>query len=372
MMENNVLTKIYEEQEVAFREGISGSEVRIDEVARFCGWTQTKKDKEYIRWETVNGFLFELGFSQPVGKGDFIPEYIMYPLIGKANNDRATQFMLWVGKVLVEIRQNGAYVSPDITPLQEEKLDKFSTNKKIKSTFKFCNIEEIEAEFKECMIYYKNKDGKEKNAIQNTVINALNDRKQTLIDSGKGSFALVLAEVVNTISKKKTETSNKRNGQTIRYKNGIINKQTQIINEKDEALNNLENTIAYLNPDIEDFTMVPKHPFSTNYMTKTIIDNYGKLRTVTSDEYRNWQNSFPNYIIANEDHIDWDRKIYLWLRFDALERFDADNMIKSFQDQLARQYNANDNNVQIREATINKVVKSYGEGKIYYIIRNVD
>jgi len=47
-------------------------------------------------------------------------------------------------------------------------------------------------------------------------------------------------------------------------------------------------------------------------------------------------------------------------------------MIKSFQDQLARFYGANDNNVQIREATINKVVKSYSEGKIYYIIKNVE
>jgi len=47
-------------------------------------------------------------------------------------------------------------------------------------------------------------------------------------------------------------------------------------------------------------------------------------------------------------------------------------MCKSAIDQIARQYNANDGNVQIREATINKIVKSYGEGRIYYIIRNVD
>ena len=376
MMENNVLTKIYEEQEVAFREGISGSEVRIDEVARFCGWTQTKKDKEYIRWETVNGFLFELGFSQPVGKGDFIPEYIMYPLIGKANNDRATQFMLWVGKVLVEIRQNGAYVSPDITPLQEEKLDKYSTNKKIKNTFKFCNIESIEQEFKECMIYYKNKDGKEKNAIQNTVINALNDRKQTLIDSGKGSFALVLAEVVNTISKKKTETSNKRNGQTIRYKNGIIDKQTQIINEKDEELSNLESKIAYLNPSIEEYMVVHTHGISENYLYEKVFSDYkGEYITVKTNTYKNWIRNFPSHQVTPKEelNVDWDRPIVVFIKFDCMPRFDKQNLLKASIDQLiGREYAENDNIIDKMIVEKNKDVESYKDGKIYFYIRNAD
>ena len=107
-------------------------------------------------------------------------------------------------------------------------------------------------------------------------------------------------------------------------------------------------------------------------MTKTIIDDNGKMKTVTSDEYRRWQNNFPNEVISHEEHIDWNSKIYIWLRFDAIESMDCDNMCKSIIDQIARFYNANDNNVQIREATINKVVKSYGEGQIYYIIRNVE
>jgi len=377
MMENNnVLTKIYEEQEVAFREGVSGSEVRIDEVARFCGWTQTKKDKEYIRWETVNGFLFELGFSQPVGKGDFIPEYIMYPLIGKANNDRATQFMLWVGKVLVEIRQNGAYISPDITPQQEEKLDKFSTNKKIKNTFKFCNIESIEQEFKECMIYYKNKDGKEKNAIQNTVINALNDRKQTLIDSGKGSFALVLAEVVNTISKKKTETSNKRNGQTIRYKNGIIDKQTQIINEKDEELSNLESKIAYLNPSIEEYMVIHTHGISENYLYEKVFSDYkGEYITVKTNTYKNWIKNFPSHQVTPKEelNVDWNRPIVVFIKFDCMPRFDKQNLLKASIDQLiGREYSENDNIIDKMIVEKNKDVESYKDGKIYFYIRNAD
>jgi len=88
------------------------SEVRIDEVAKFCGWIETKDNKEYVMFRRVNKFLNELGFSAQVSKGDFIPEYIMYPLIGKANNKNATQFMIWVGQILTEIRQTGSYKLP--------------------------------------------------------------------------------------------------------------------------------------------------------------------------------------------------------------------------------------------------------------------
>jgi len=376
MENNNVLTRIYEEREVAFRENNGQNEVRIDEVARFCGWTRiANSGNEVIRWERVNGFLKDLSCPQ-VGTGDFIPEYIMYPLIGKANNDRATQFMLWVGKVLVEIRQNGAYVSPDITPLQEEKLDKYSTNKKIKNTFKFCNIESIEQEFKECMIYYKNKDGKEKNAIQNTVINALNDRKQTLIDSGKGSLALVLAEVVNTISKKKTETSNKRNGQTIRYKNGIIDKQTQIINEKDEELSNLESKIAYLNPSIEEYMVVHTHGISENYLYEKVFSDYkGEYITVKTNTYKNWIRNFPSHQVTPKEelNVDWDRPIVVFIKFDCMPRFDKQNLLKASIDQLiGREYAENDNIIDKMIVEKNKDVESYKDGKIYFYIRNAD
>jgi prophage antirepressor-like protein len=121
----NLETRNFEGQEVGFRIGVDGqSEVRINEVAKFCGWTQIKKEKEYIRWETVKSYLNELGYSQQVGKGDFIPEYIMYPLIGKANNERATKFMLWVGKVLTEIRANGGYIASTATKKQVNELNK--------------------------------------------------------------------------------------------------------------------------------------------------------------------------------------------------------------------------------------------------------
>ena len=105
----NLITREYNGVEVHFEIIDGESYVAIEDVARFCGWTDIKNGKEYIRWNRVNGHLKELGVSPQVEKNYFIPEYIMYPLIGKAKNEQSTQFMLWVGKVIAEIRQNGGY-----------------------------------------------------------------------------------------------------------------------------------------------------------------------------------------------------------------------------------------------------------------------
>ena len=92
-----------------------------------------------------------------------IPEGDVYRLIIKSKLPEAEKFEKWVFEdVLPSLRQNGAYISKDITPEQELKLDKYSTNKKIRNTFKSCGLELIENEYRECMLYHKNKDGKEK------------------------------------------------------------------------------------------------------------------------------------------------------------------------------------------------------------------
>jgi len=70
------------------------SEERIDEVAKFCGWTRMKGKKEYLMWDRVNVYLNNSGFPQMCGKDDYIPEHIMYALIGKAKSVKATR--LWI------------------------------------------------------------------------------------------------------------------------------------------------------------------------------------------------------------------------------------------------------------------------------------
>ena len=45
--------------------------LNAEDVARGWGFTQTKNGVEYVKWERVNGYLKEFGFSPQVGKGDF-------------------------------------------------------------------------------------------------------------------------------------------------------------------------------------------------------------------------------------------------------------------------------------------------------------
>ena len=64
--------------------------LNLDNVARGLGFTQVKSGVEYVRWETVNGYISEMGFSQLAGK-DFIPENIFFRLAMKAKNEWKSQ-----------------------------------------------------------------------------------------------------------------------------------------------------------------------------------------------------------------------------------------------------------------------------------------
>ena len=86
--------------------------LNAEDVARGFGFTQTKNGAEYIRWETVNGYLRGFGFSQHVGKDNFLPENMVYRLGFKASNETAQKFQaLLADEVIPAIRKTGGYIS---------------------------------------------------------------------------------------------------------------------------------------------------------------------------------------------------------------------------------------------------------------------
>lgn len=88
--------------------------VNAEDTAIGFGWTQEKNGKLYVKWERVNGYCAEFGFSPQVGKDDYIPESLFYRLGMKANNDRANKFQNWLAmEVIPSIRKTGGYVSSD-------------------------------------------------------------------------------------------------------------------------------------------------------------------------------------------------------------------------------------------------------------------
>ncbi|MFV0559387.1 MAG: BRO family protein, partial [Enterococcus sp.] len=83
-------------------------------VARSLGFVQTKNGKEYVRWETVNGYLKKY-LSQQVGKTDYISEPMVYKLAFKANNALAEKFQDWLAvEVLPQIRKHGMYATDEL------------------------------------------------------------------------------------------------------------------------------------------------------------------------------------------------------------------------------------------------------------------
>lgn len=99
--------------------------VNAEDAAIGLGWTQTKSAKLYVKWERMNNFCREFGFSPQVGKDDYIPESLFYLLAMKANNDRAVKFQKWVAMdVIPQIRKTGMYSMPQTT---DEKIALLAT-----------------------------------------------------------------------------------------------------------------------------------------------------------------------------------------------------------------------------------------------------
>lgn len=89
-----------------------------EDVARGFGFTEMKKGVEYVMWRRVNDYLKTFGFfgtraenQSRIGKGDFLPENMVYRLGFKANNEVAVKFQtLLADEVLPAIRKTGGYM----------------------------------------------------------------------------------------------------------------------------------------------------------------------------------------------------------------------------------------------------------------------
>lgn len=84
--------------------------INAEDVAIGFGWTQIKNGKTYVKFERLNSFCQELGYSPHVGKDDYLPEGLFYLLGFKASNERALKYQKWLAlEALPELRKTGAY-----------------------------------------------------------------------------------------------------------------------------------------------------------------------------------------------------------------------------------------------------------------------
>lgn len=117
MNQNEVKVEVFKNEElgmgvrtISYEDGSIG--VNAEDTAVGFGWYQEKNNKVYVRWETINSYLEEFGFSQLVGKDDYIPESLFYMLGMKAKNEAAVKFQKWLAiDVIPTIRKHGAYLT---------------------------------------------------------------------------------------------------------------------------------------------------------------------------------------------------------------------------------------------------------------------
>lgn len=86
--------------------------LKLEDVARGLGFTQEKNGAQYVKWERVNDYLTQIGYSPKVGKDDFIPENVFYRLAMKAKNETAEKFQALVAdEIIPSIRKTGGYIA---------------------------------------------------------------------------------------------------------------------------------------------------------------------------------------------------------------------------------------------------------------------
>lgn len=90
--------------------------LKLDDVARGLGFTDSKNGVEYVRWARVDKYLAEFGFATSGERPEFIPENVFYRLAMKASNPVAEKFQALVAdEIIPSIRKTGSYTVPKLS-----------------------------------------------------------------------------------------------------------------------------------------------------------------------------------------------------------------------------------------------------------------
>ncbi|MDU1337434.1 MAG: hypothetical protein E6935_04390 [Clostridium butyricum] len=265
----------------------------------------------------------------------------MYPLIGKAKNERATKFMLWVGQVLTQLRTKGVVITEKAT---EEAIDfekKYGTYR-IRKTF--TNSNNLRADYEEFKDLSKAEwkakrlSGQDRIKLHNIIFDAISKRLQNNITELKGSEMLAMQELLTDIKSDTLKLCNNVNG-------GIKRGQTQEIGKLKAELEAKEvehNQILQIyQPKDDDYITIEEYPISKNSLYDAVLDyNTGEPRFVCSNKYNKWKHWFK--IKADEaglreafSNVNFDEDVFISYKVIAPYGYDVSNLINPLQDILA-------------------------------------
>lgn len=348
MIENNLM--IFEDKQVVIIKDNEEVLFELYSVGQALGYETKSKDKYYPHKSRIDKVIANAEI-EPVVQGvqQYLTEDMIYDFLFEAKTDKAKSFRKWVKSVLVEIRENGAYVSQNITQEQEDKLLKYSAPRFRKQVFMNTPIEQIQSTYKECMDYHKRKPAQDKIKIRKEIVKTLEAREEIALTNGSAPLALMIAEEIKAIQRDITVSANRSNGMKI----SKANKEIQALQEHISALEPLE----------EEWNTIDYHAFSVNCCTAAIGD-----KIVSSTPYKKWKQNFPIEQIPDNKY-DFCNPIFIWLEFDHKSKLDVTNLHKTFIDKLCSHYGVDDRYVQIMRCTTRNYVDRYEEGKIHFAIR---
>ncbi len=352
-----VKTKISEDGEVLFDAATVAKCLNLTRIAA--------SGNVSVRWERINKYLenirtHEMGM---IKKGDYLNEAELYMLCLKAQNEMAIKLQLWLAtEVLPSIRKYGAYISADADKETVDKLEKFSKYR-IRKTFSNASKSDIQKLIDEFDEFIKTMSAKDTITAVNSAIKGLETFKDKNKDSN--AYQFLIEEKLRAYTKLLLTKHNKVNGGIKSYKTKQIKNLNTNLKNKDEALKEWQDYAYSLYPSAEEFIDIPIHPFSFNYMFKTLEDDV-KVKT---DDYKTWIKMFPK--------VDWpelnQNKFYdVFLEFGAIAAFDTDNLIKATLDQIVRDTNLEDDNNFIGVTTYKTIVNNYKDGFIRVCFREVN
>lgn len=118
--------------------------LKLEDVARGLGFTDSKNGVEYVRWARVDKYLAEFGFATCGERPEFIPENVFYRLAMKASNPVAEKFQALVAdEIIPSIRKTGGYISGQESMSDSELMAKALLVAKRQIDAKTAQIEEM-------------------------------------------------------------------------------------------------------------------------------------------------------------------------------------------------------------------------------------
>lgn len=118
--------------------------LKLEDVARGLGFTDSKNGVEYVRWARVDKYLAEFGFATCGERPEFIPENVFYRLSMKASNPVAEKFQALVAdEIIPSIRKTGGYIAGQESMSDSELMAKALLVAKRQIDAKTAQIEEM-------------------------------------------------------------------------------------------------------------------------------------------------------------------------------------------------------------------------------------